>query len=160
MSKSARTLFLTVLVGLLLACNTLTRPLLPQATTQALPVLDGTWSLKMTQTGGYIGIHHELEIASDGTLTVTDPQQDQTSSIVITPEAMNKLKDLVASSKYQLPQGPQGSCSDCFNYDLEISSNTGTFTVQLDDVSLPPSGLEPLINLLRQTMDDALENPG
>jgi hypothetical protein len=160
MSKKNRLLLLTVCLAFLLACNAVTRPLLnPAPTAEPLPTLEGDWRIKMVQTGGIMGLHHEMELTSDGTLTVSNPQSNQQNSLTITPEAMSKLKELVANSSYQPLQEPMG-CADCFIFNLEISSGGETFQLEVDQVNAPATGLEPLIVFLRQMMEDGFTNPG
>jgi len=48
-------------------------------------------------------------------------------------------------------------CADCFVYDLEIQVNGEKLSVQLNDISLPNSGLEPLVTYLRGLIDTALK---
>lgn len=161
MSKQSRSLVLIVcLVFLTLACATLTRPLLnPAPAAQSLPALEGDWRIKMVQSGGIMGMHHEMELTSDGTLTVANPQQDFQDSLTITPAAMQELKDLVAKTSYQPLQEPM-SCADCFIFDLEITNDSETFRLEIDQINAPDTGLEPLIVFLRQLTESGLENPG
>jgi hypothetical protein len=49
------------------------------------------------------------------------------------------------------------ACADCFIYDLEIQENGKNFAVQLNDISLPNSGLESLVTYLRGLIETALK---
>jgi len=114
---------------------------------QELPKLTGDWHIRTEQSGGIAGVSRTLEISSSGEMTVTDERSKKQTTAQLPADKIAALTELVASSKYQPISQPSG-CADCFIYNLEISSAGEKFQVQLDDISLPNSGLQPLINFL------------
>jgi hypothetical protein len=124
----------------------------------ALPVLNDEWTINMKHTGGIMGLSRSIEILSDGNFTVVDERANKTIMGTLPADALSKVKEQVASSKYIPASGPSGMvCADCFVYDLEIYGNGGNFTIQLDDISLPDSGLEPLVRYLREIIETTLK---
>lgn len=113
----------------------------------------------MAHSGGIMGLSRSIEISSDGKFTVGDKRTNKTMSGELSAVELSKLKELVSSSQYVSPNKPNGMvCADCFIYDLEIqTSGNKKFAVQLNDISLPDSGLEPLVTYLRELIDKALK---
>ena len=127
-------------------------------TSKSLPSLDGSWMIKMTHSGGIMGLARSIEISSDGKYIVTDERASETSSSELTADELSKLKELVSSSEYIPASQPNGmDCADCFIYDLEIEENGEKFNIQLNDVSLPASGLETLVTHLRGLLEAELK---
>jgi hypothetical protein len=120
---------------------------------QELPKLTGDWHVSMAQTGGIAGVSRTLEISSSGETTVIDERSKKQTTAQLPADKIAVLTELVASSKYQPISQPSG-CADCFIYKLEISSAGEKFQVQLDDISLPNSGLQPLINFLGEYLKE------
>lgn len=149
-----RTIFLSVLAAALLVSGCASSP---KTVTSALPVLDGEWTVKMTHSGGIMGVMRSMEIYSDGSYVITDNRSNQTLTGELSEDELAKLKGIVASSEYAGMEKPgTGGCADCFVYDLEIQGGGSKFILQLDDVSLPDSGLDTLVIFLRELIDRAL----
>jgi hypothetical protein len=119
-------------------------------------MLEGKWAVKMTHSGGIMGLMRSIEVASDGTYTVTDERANKTFTGKLTDDELKKLQDMITDMQYTAPTMPGGVCADCFIYDIQIQSDGKGLTVQLDDISLPESGLEPLVTTLRNMMDLSL----
>ncbi len=129
-----------------------------QAAAIAMPSLQGDWKIKLTHSGGIMGLLRTMEISSDGSYTVTDERSSQTVTKTLGPEELQELTRLISSTQYIAPSGPNGMvCADCFVYDLEIKGSDSTLTVQLNDISLPDSGMAPVIAHLRGLIDKALK---
>ncbi len=151
-------LIFTVLVS---ACGPLlpvtSAPLAPLAT-QSLPDLGESWTLKMSHTGGIMGLSRSIEISSDGKYTVTDERNNTTSEGQLSADEASKLKNLLATSlQSSSPRGLSGTCADCFIYEIELKGASKTYAAQVDDVTIADSGLEPLITFLRGVMEKALK---
>lgn len=126
--------------------------------TSGLPALNSEWTIKMGQSGGIMGLSRSVEISSDGKLTVVDERANKTISGELSAVELSKVNELISSSKYVPPSKPNGmACADCFIYDLEIRTDGEKFAAQLNDVSLPNSGLEPLVTYLRELIDKTLK---
>ena len=126
--------------------------------TSTLPVSNGKWTIEMAHTGGIMGLSRSIEISSDGKFTVTDKRANKTMNGELSAVELSKTNELLSSSQYISPSKPNGMiCADCFIYDLNIQTDGGKFVVQLNDISLPDSGLEPLVTHLRGLMDRTLK---
>jgi hypothetical protein len=124
----------------------------------SLPSLDGEWTIKMTHSGGIMGLLRSIEISSNGKYTVTDERSNQTVSGELAAEGLTKLMDVISSSEYIPSSGHDGwVCADCFIYDLEIHGSDSNLTIQLNDISLPESGMAPVVRHLRGLIDSALK---
>lgn len=117
----------------------------------------GDWTIKMTQSGGIMGLSRSIEVSSDGNYTVVDERANKTVTGEFTANELLELNELVTTSKYVPATKPDGTCADCFVYDLEIQVNGEKLSIQLNDVSLPNSGLEPLVAYLQGLMETTLK---
>jgi hypothetical protein len=169
--KMPRTVFLYALLIILLVAgcgpSSTLEPLIstpespmstPELPKSNLPVLDGNWKIKMTHSGGIMGLSRSIEISSDGKYTVIDERANKSVTRELERDELSKLINIVACSEYismTLPQ-PSG-CADCFVYDLAIHGDGKKFSVQVDDISLPDSGMENLVMYVRDLMDAALK---
>jgi hypothetical protein len=130
----------------------------PKPSTSDLPALDGAWTIKMDQSGGIMGLSHSIDISSDGKFTVVDQRTDKAINGELSAVELSNINELVTSAKYISASKPDGmACADCFIYDLEIQANGEKFAVQLNDISLSNSGLEPLVSHLRGLIETALK---
>lgn len=145
-----RILSLVFILSLALACS----PASPEET--PVPTLADTWSVQLTQSGGFAGVHRVVTVNSDGQVVAVDERADHTGTLQLTPGQLDRLADQVLAAMTMKPARLSSNCADCFIYDLEIRTDGTTFSVQLDDVTLPDSGLEPLVMSLRDLMEQAL----
>ena len=160
-----RTIFLyALLISLLIAgCSPSSTPEpLKTPTTEVhastLPALNGDWTIKMRHSGGIMGLSRSVEVSSDGKFTVVDERTDKTIKGNLSADELLKINEKVTSAEYIPAVKPDGMvCADCFIYDLEIQRNGEKFAVQLNDISLPNSGLESLVTYLRGLIDTALK---
>jgi len=130
----------------------------PESSKSNLPALDGAWKIKMTHSGGIMGLSRSIEISSDGKYTVIDERASKTVTGELAADEISKLKERVSSSKYIPVTKPDGmGCADCFIYDLEIQGSEDKLNIQLNDISLPTSGLETLVTQLRGLIEAALK---
>ncbi len=105
-----------------------------------------------------MGLSFSIEVSSDGNYTVVDERANKTVTGELTADELSELNELVVTSNYVPATKPNGQgCADCFVYELEIHINGEKLSVQLNDVSLPNSGLEPLVGYLRGLIDTALK---
>ncbi|MBL8102379.1 MAG: hypothetical protein JNM02_07615 [Anaerolineales bacterium] len=127
------------------------------AATPALPVLADEWTVEMTHSGGIVGLMRAIKISSDGSYTVTDERTNKTISGELSKDELAKLTEVIASTNYIPSEKPKGVCADCFIYDIEIQGSEKNLAVQLDDISLPGSGMENLVTFLRGLIDSFLK---
>ncbi|HRQ21881.1 MAG TPA: hypothetical protein PLF42_00510 [Anaerolineales bacterium] len=115
--------------------------------------LEGEWSVKMTQSGGIMGLMRSVEVSSDGNFTIDDERLARTVTGKLPNAEMQTLQKLVAESEFRIRGNQDSICADCFVYQVEIQSGGQTFTAQVDDVTMSDSELEPLVMFLRSVMD-------
>ena len=127
------------------------------ATPPASPLPLGTpasdWKLHLTQTGGYIGRHLEVEVSGDGHLRATDVHSGQVVERSLSAAEMESLASVYAATSLK-PLPPQhGGCADCFVYQLDARADGKSVSLQVDDTTIDQSGAGELIMLLRQLRD-------
>jgi hypothetical protein len=111
----------------------------------------------MQQSGGIMGLSRSVEISSDGKFTATDDRTNQTVEGELSSGELTELHGLVTTANIKpVTQPEQTGCADCFVYALEINGTGKPFSVQLNDITLPESGLESLVLFLRDLMDKSL----
>lgn len=114
--------------------------------------------MKLTQSGGFAGVHYEVQVTSAGDLIAEDERMGRTARLNLTPGQLSELDSLrqalTPSTTGRLPS----ACADCFIYELEIRSKSGLIQIQADDTTLGASGAQALIDYLRQLRDRALSS--
>jgi hypothetical protein len=78
------------------------------APTATLLMLEGKWAVKMTHSGGIMGLMRSIEVASDGTYTVTDERANKTFTGKLTDDELKKLQDMITGMQYTAPTMPGG----------------------------------------------------
>ena len=149
-------LFILVFALLVSGCGA-TPPTTAPAATPTLPTVTEQWTLKMTHSGGIMGLMRSIEVSSDGIYTVTDERTNKTASGELSKDEIAAMTKMVADAQNITSEKPEMTCADCFIYDIEIQSNGKKFAVQLNDISLPESGMKDLVTSLRELMDAALK---
>jgi DNA-directed RNA polymerase specialized sigma54-like protein len=151
-----RTLPVLLLVTLALAaCSASTPTPLP---TPVAPTLGESWAIKMNQAGGIMGLSRSIEISSDGEITATDEGSGKTTHGQVSEDELAELKELIRTLKpAPVPGLEQSVCADCFVYTIEIRDGDTSFTTQVDDITLPSSGMSALVDFLRNLMEESLE---
>jgi hypothetical protein len=130
----------------------------PKSDFPQIPALEGKWQIQMTQSGGIMGLSKSIVIRPEGTFTINDLRTGNTFTGNLSADELAGLVKQVASAVNKTVDGPEKyGCADCFLYDLKISSNGQTFSVKLNDISLPKSGLEPLVTNLLGIMKKGLK---
>lgn len=105
-----------------------------------------------------MGLMRSVEISSDGNYTVTDDRLKKEVTGKLSESELETLSGVVTSARLINSDKPGISvCADCFIYELEILRNGKVSTIQLDDITLPGSGMEALVTSLRELMDSALK---
>ena len=120
------------------------------------PPMEETWTVKMTQSGGIMGLLRSIEVDSEGKYFVADERAGETVSGDLSGDEITQLQRLITDLVFTPSVNP-AICADCFIYDIEINSGGKKMIVNVDDISLPDSGMEPLVEFLRGIMDSALK---
>jgi len=133
------------------------QPPMPEPTPTS-PAPADKWTIRMTHSGGIMGISRSIEVSSDGTFTIVDNRANKSVTGELPADKLSKLEEQVMALESMSASRPDGmNCADCFIYDLEVHRSRERFTVQLNDFTLPGSGYELFINQLLSLMDTALE---
>ncbi len=120
------------------------------------PPIEDEWSVTMVQSGGIMGLLRSIRVSSDGAYSVLDERAGQRVDDELGDAELAALKDLVAGFSFLAPKMPM-VCADCFVYNVEIQSGGQKLVAEIDDVSLPETGMGPLVEFLRGVMDSALK---
>ncbi len=123
---------------------------------EPLPSPQSTWTLQLTQSGGFAGVRFWVEVTSAGQLTAKDQRSGRTAIETLPPDSLAQLRQLVEQVAISKSVKPSTSCADCFVYDLVLTSESGTRQMEADDITLGSSGAQALIVYLRSLRDSAL----
>jgi hypothetical protein len=124
--------------------------------TPALPSPAADWSVTLTQSGGIMGLMRSIAINSDGEFTATDERSDKTVTGQLTNAEFTEIRTLITGMQYIEPPRPNAVCADCFVYAYQIQRGDERISIQLDDITLPGSGLESLTGSLVKLLDAKL----
>ncbi len=119
-----------------------------------LPALVGTWRITLNQSGGIMGMSRSIDVAVDGSISVTDVRSGKTWNSTLTAERLQGLEKIIAAASYTQVRATAG-CADCFIFHLSVTSDTGQFEVELNQIDLANSGLQPVIDFLLEEMSKA-----
>lgn len=154
----SRIVYAFVLITALLVAGCASSPTNTPAATPAQPTIADKWTVTMTHSGGIMGLMRTVEVSSDGSYTVTDERSKSKVISELNETDLVMLRKLVSNVEVRSPEDSRPSvCADCFIYDIEIQSDGKNFTIQLNDLALPDSGMEGLVAFLRGMIDSALK---
>jgi hypothetical protein len=121
------------------------------------PEQEKAWTVRMDQSGGIMGLSRSIEVSSDGKFTITDQRANKMVKGQLSSGDLTRLRQMLTTIKStSIPEPNQSGCADCFIYTIEIQGTGTPFSIRLDDVTLPNSGLESLVAFLRGLMDKSL----
>jgi hypothetical protein len=146
---STQLILFVILFIALTGCQPAVLPPQPQAepTNTAEPPSAKQWSVNLTVTGGFAGIHKVMELSSDGSYQVTDMRTGENKKSSLSESELNKISTLI--DQIQGGQDPYPSvCADCFIYELTVQKGKETYRLTLDDINLSDSEAAPLIEEL------------
>lgn len=147
------TLFL-ILAGGLAGC--LQTPFAPSFPAESRRGMSGDWRILFKVSGGFSGLRRTMELSSTGAMTVIE-QKSARQVVSLTPEdELAEIALFIENVKSLQLSGRVLTCRDCLEYDLTVRKNGQQFSIQLNDLSLPDSGIEPLINSLVNLQERAL----
>ena len=155
-----RSFFLFILLTALLVAGC-SPSLTPEPINTSLPTPKANaidWPIKMIQSGGIMGLLRSIKISSDGKYTITDERANKTVTGELKANELSKLNQIISETRFASSSGPKSSvCADCFIYTFETQGGGKQTSYQADDITLPTSGLEPLVTYLREKMDNELK---
>ncbi len=121
-----------------------------------LPALSGAWRVTLTQSGGIMGMTRTVEVSPDGDMLFTDLRGGKTGQSSLSKDRLALLTKLVAASVYEPVFEPTG-CADCFIFELSIFNINEKFQVQINQIDLQNSGLQPLVDFLIEELNGAVK---
>ena len=153
----AKLLQVVLLVSLVIsACSAIA----PSASSPTpLPSPSKNWRIKLTQSGGFVGVLLSVEVTSTGQLTAEDQRTGHTVTRTLSPQTTAELRQLIGGIAPSGGDKPASGCADCFIYDLELHRDSGDMQIHTDDTSIDDFGAADLIRRLSQLRDDALRTP-
>jgi hypothetical protein len=110
----------------------------------------------LTQSGGIMGLMHSIAINSDGEFSATDERSDKTVTGQLTNAELTEIRTLITGMQYIEPSRLNAVCADCFVYAYQIQRGDQRISIQVDDITLPGSGLESLTGSLVKLLDAKL----
>ena len=149
MSKTIWAIFASFTL-ILTACSKSASP------TYAPPVLEETWAVKMTLSGGIAGLLRSIDVNSTGSYSVADQRGGKVVTGTLSEADLTTLQALISALEVSAPKNPS-ACADCFEYELEVESGGKKMIASADGLSLGESGMGELVQFLRQAMDAALQ---
>jgi hypothetical protein len=155
---------LLVISIILSACGRSTPEQLPLPSPKPLPTqqqasgLTGIWAVDMQLSGGIAGLSRSIEINSSGAVVAKDDRTGKTAKRQLTSDELAQFKALVNSASLKPASGTPTGCADCFIYSIKITSSSGDFSAQFDDVDLPDSGMSPVVKYLMGLVNSMLAN--
>ena len=133
------------LIGCQPATRTPQQKLEPTNTAKPLPA--NQWSVNLTVTGGFAGIHKVMELSSNGSFQITDMRTGENKTRGLDKSELEKIIGLI--EQIQGGENPfPSACADCFIYELTIQNGKETYRISLDDINLNDSEAAPLIEEL------------
>jgi hypothetical protein len=120
---------------------------------------DESWKVTFRMSGGFAGFRRELEVSSSGAATATDEKRRQRVTAQVPGDELLFIGSLVTAAKPSEASRP-GSCRDCLEYDIEITSAGRRVTVRANDATLAGSDASRLVDALRRLQDRLLSQQG
>ncbi len=117
-----------------------------------IPALTGDWQVSLQKTGGIMGMSRKVIISSNRKISLLELRTQKSAQLDLSEVEEKGLASLVAQSRYKPPASASG-CADCFIFTLDISSSSGSFSAELDQLELVDSGLLPLVQFLSRYLD-------
>ena len=121
-----------------------------------VPALKGDWHITLNRSGGIAGTSRSVDISSNGDMTLSDLISNKSSQSSLSPDKMSALAGLVTTIYYEPVSSPSG-CADCFIFDLKISNDSESFQVELNQIDLAKSGLQPLVDYLGEYLNTIIK---
>ena len=128
----------------------------PSLTAESERGISEKWQILLELSGGFSGLRQTMELSSTGRMTVIEQKSDRQVVSQVPEKELAEIALLTENVKSLQPAGRPTNCRDCFQYDLKVRMNGQQFSVQLNDLSLPGAGIEPLINILVNLQERAL----
>lgn len=128
----------------------------PSLIAESEHVITEKWQILLALSGGFAGLRSTMELSSTGSMTVIEQKSARQVVSLVPDKELAEIALLAKNVNSLQPSGRLPNCRDCFQYDFTVRMNGQQFSVQLNDLSLPGSGIGPLINILVNLQERAL----
>ncbi|GAB4503568.1 MAG: hypothetical protein Fur0043_05600 [Anaerolineales bacterium] len=109
----------------------------PSAVPDTICSLPENWSLSFRRTGGFAGFDQSLSVNSQGELQIESRKPPVTSNRLLLPEELTQLTESLRLACPFTASPREGTCADCFLYQLQIQWGDEAYTMQATDVTMP-----------------------
>ena len=105
------------------------------------------WTIEYQRSGGIGGFSQSITLQSDGSMTIQSDHPPVDKQLQVPADHVEPIQNLLVEA-CPFPLGrAEGTCADCFNYELEIQMDEQFYSIQAQDTTLTED-LQPLINAL------------
>lgn len=147
-----RIFLLCVIVLLLAGCTS------PASAPTKVSASEREWTMiKMTHSGGIMGLSRSIKISANGKFMVTGERAAKKIKGELSAAELSALNRQISALKDSFNQPGDTMCADCFVYALDIQGKGKGIRVQLNDITMPASGFEPLVTFLSEMIDKSLK---
>jgi len=112
------------------------------------------WSVVLVISGGFAGWMRNISVDTRGALIINDLKRNKSIRKQLNNSELASLSNLVTKQKsiYQTDVVTELSqkCKDCFHYKLSIRWHNRQQLVSLNDLNLPKSSYNKIINFLKE----------
>ena len=108
----------------------------------------GMWQIAFQVSGGFAGLDRTLTVSNTGSVSAEDRRRREKAISQATAGEVAQLESSLALIKNATAVQRNGQCRDCLLYEIDLTANGGSFRVQIDDTTLPKSGLADVTTLL------------
>ena len=113
--------------------------------------------MRLQVSGGIAGLRQELVVSSAGKLTARDLRRGSSYSFTLPPQEMDQLVDLLQDSCPWEVRRVEGSCADCFVYELELEGGAKPIRLQIDANHQVGEGVQELLKMLLDLLASTLK---
>ena len=121
----------------------------------ALPPAVDKWHVTFDLTGGLAGFDRRLELADTGAFTAMDRKRGIQTMSMATPKELAEIVSFLPDLK-SAPPARETKCRDCIEYGLAAQIGSQSMLLRFNDLALPGSKAENIINSLTRLLNRAL----
>lgn len=149
-----RTVLVCVLWTLLLSvCGVST---FPSVMTESLRGQSSKWQLTFHLSGGFAGFNRTLTISSSGEIAAEDHGRGVKVAGQATAKDLALVNSSVAAIKAASAVRRNNKCRDCLIYEFVLEDDGARFSANVDDTTLPDSGLGDVTAVLSTLLNRTL----
>jgi hypothetical protein len=92
--------------------------------TKSVETIPTTWHARLEVSGGFAGIHRNINLSDDGVFVVEDQKPSSGGRRVLHANELQEFRRLIAALPAQLDSSVDNQCNDCFDYVLTVTRDT------------------------------------